>query len=489
LPSIATIDSVRDAIAARSTTATQIAENHYARIAAEDGPNGKGINSFLSLSRDRALSQAAKIDALAAKGDPLPPLAGVPIGIKDVLTMTGSPATAGSKILEGYHPPYDATAVAKLEAAGAVLLGKINCDEFAMGSSNENSAYGPVRNPRALDRVPGGSSGGSAAAVAANFAVATLGTDTGGSIRQPAAFCGVVGVLPTYGRVSRYGLIAFASSLDRVGPFANTVRDAATMLSVLAGKDRMDATSSDRSVGDYVGALANTADQIVRGLRIGVPSEYFGEGLDTEIRAAIERALDQLRAAGCEVKPISLPHTRYAVPTYYVIATAEASANLSRFDGVRYGLRAKDVKTLSAMYRETRDQGFGPEVKRRILLGTYALSAGYYDAYYRKAQQVRTLLTRDFLAAFAQVDAIVCPVTPSPAFKLGEKTSDPMQMYLEDIYSVAASLAGICGISVPGGVTAANLPIGIQVLGPHFGEEAMLRVALAIESAQDGHAV
>jgi aspartyl-tRNA(Asn)/glutamyl-tRNA(Gln) amidotransferase subunit A len=484
LPSIATIDSVRDAIAARSTTATQFAEDHYARIAAEDGPNGKGINSFLSLSRDRALSQASKIDARAQKGDPLPPLAGVPIGIKDVLTMTGSPATAGSRILEGYHPPYDATAVAKLEAAGAVLLGKINCDEFAMGSSNENSAYGPVRNPRALDRVPGGSSGGSAAAVAANFAVATLGTDTGGSIRQPAAFCGVVGVLPTYGRVSRYGLIAFASSLDRVGPFANTVRDAATMLSVLAGKDTMDATSSDRPVGDYVGALSNPADQIVRGLRIGVPSEYLGEGLDPEIRAAIERALDQLRAAGCEVKPISLPHTRYAVPTYYVIATAEASANLSRFDGVRYGLRAKGINTLSAMYRETRDQGFGPEVKRRILLGTYALSAGYYDAYYRKAQQVRTLLTRDFLSAFSQVDAIVCPVTPSPAFKLGEKTSDPMQMYLEDIYSVAASLAGICGISVPGGTTSANLPIGVQVLGPHFGEEKMLRVAQAIESAQ-----
>ena len=484
MPSIATIDQVRDAIAARGTTATQLAEDHYARIAAEDGPTGKGINSFLSLSRDRALAQAAKIDALAQKGNPLPPLAGVPIGIKDVLTMTGSPATAGSKILEGYHPPYDATAVAKLEAAGAVLLGKINCDEFAMGSSNENSAYGPVRNPRALDRVPGGSSGGSAAAVAANFAVATLGTDTGGSIRQPAAFCGVVGVLPTYGRVSRYGLIAFASSLDRVGPFANTVRDAATMLSVLAGKDAMDATSSDRPVGDYVGAVAKPADQMVRGLRVGVPSEYFGEGLDPEIRGAIERALDQLRAAGSEVKPISLPHTRYAVPTYYVIATAEASANLSRFDGVRYGLRAKDVKTLSAMYRETRDQGFGPEVKRRILLGTYALSAGYYDAYSRKAQQVRTLLTRDFLAAFAQVDAIVCPVTPSPAFKLGEKTSDPMQMYLEDIYSVAASLAGICGISVPGGVASANLPIGIQVLGPHFGEENMLRVAQAIESAQ-----
>ena len=475
-----TIDSVRNSIAARSATATQIAEDHYTRIAAEDGPSGKGINSYLALSRERALAQAARIDALAQKGDPLPALAGVPIGIKDVLTMTGSPATAGSKILEGYHPPYDATAVAKLEAAGAVLLGKINCDEFAMGSSNENSAYGPVRNPRALDRVPGGSSGGSAAAVAANFAVATLGTDTGGSIRQPAAFCGVVGLLPTYGRVSRYGLIAFASSLDRVGPFANTVRDAATMLSVLSGKDPMDATSSDRPVADYAAALAKP----VSGLRIGVPSEYFGEGLDPEIRAAIERSLDQLRAAGCEIKPISLPHTRYAVPTYYVIATAEASANLSRFDGVRYGLRAKDAKTLSAMYRETRDQGFGPEVKRRILLGTYALSAGYYDAYYRKAQQVRTLLTRDFLAAFAQVDAIVCPVTPTPAFKLGEKTSDPMQMYLEDIYSVAASLAGICGISVPGGVTSANLPIGIQVLGPHFGEETMLRVAHAIESAQ-----
>jgi len=477
---ITTIDAVRDSIAARSATATQLAEDHYARIAAEDGPSGKSINSFLALSRDRALAQAAKIDALAQKGDPLPPLAGVPVGIKDVLTMTGSPATAGSRILQGYHPPYDATAVAKLEAAGAVLLGKINCDEFAMGSSNENSAYGPVRNPRALDRVPGGSSGGSAAAVAANFAVATLGTDTGGSIRQPAAFCGVVGLLPTYGRVSRYGLIAFASSLDRVGPFSNTVRDAATMLSVLAGKDTMDATSSDRPVADYTAPLAKP----VSGPRIGVPSEYFGEGLDPEIRAAIERALDQLRAAGCEVKPISLPHTRYAVPTYYVIATAEASANLSRFDGVRYGLRAKDAKTLSAMYRETRDQGFGPEVKRRILLGTYALSAGYYDAYYRKAQQVRTLLTRDFLAAFSEVDAIVCPVTPSPAFKLGEKTSDPMQMYLEDIYSVAASLAGICGISVPGGVTSQNLPIGIQVLGPHFGEETLLRVAHAIESAQ-----
>ncbi len=460
-----------------------MAEQHYARIAAEDGPDGKGINSFLALSRERAMAQAAKIDALAAKGDALPPLAGVPVGIKDVLTMTGSPATAGSKILQGYRPPYDATAVTRLEAAGAVLLGKLNCDEFAMGSSNENSAYGVVRNPRALDRVPGGSSGGSAAAVAAGFAVATLGTDTGGSIRQPAAFCGVVGVLPTYGRVSRFGLIAFASSLDRVGPFATNVRDAATLLGVLAGKDEKDATCSDRPVGDYVGALAKP----VKGLRIGVPAEYFGEGLDAEIRAAIERTLDGLRAAGCEVKPIALPHTKYAIPTYYVVATAEASANLSRFDGVRFGLRAAagsaGAQTLTAMFRETRDQGFGAEVKRRILLGTYVLSAGYYDAYYRKAQQVRTLLTRDFLTAFAEVDAIVAPVTPTPAFKLGEKTDDPVQMYLEDICTVAASLAGICGISVPCGETKAGLPIGVQIMGRHFDEETMLRVALAIEDS------
>ncbi len=475
-----TIDEVRSAIGSGKATATAVAEQHYARIASEDGPEGKNIHSFLALSKERALAQAAKVDAMAAKGDALPPLAGVPVGIKDVLTMVGSPATAGSKILEGYMPAYDATVVTKLEAAGAVLLGKLNCDEFAMGSSNENSAYGPVLNPRALDRVPGGSSGGSAAAVAAGFCVTSLGTDTGGSIRQPAAFCGVVGVLPTYGRVSRYGLIAFASSLDRVGPFATRVRDAATMLGVLAGKDELDATSSDRPVGDYVGALAKP----VKGLRIGVPAEYFGEGLDPEIRAAIEKSLDALRAAGCEIKTIALPHTKYAIPTYYVVATAEASANLSRFDGVRFGLRAEGVKTLSAMFRETRDQGFGAEVKRRILLGTYALSAGYYDAYYLKAQQVRTLLTRDFLAAFAEVDAIVAPVTPTPAFKLGAKTDDPVQMYLEDIYSVAASLAGICGMSVPCGETAAGLPIGVQVLGRHFDEETMLRVAQAVESAQ-----
>jgi len=431
-------------------------------------------------------------DAVVAAGGPdalhhvfsapeaLPTLAGVPVGIKDVLVMRGSPATAGSLILKGYKPPYDATAVTRLEAAGAVLLGKLNCDEFAMGSSNENSAYGPVLNPRGLDRVPGGSSGGSAAAVAANFAVATLGTDTGGSIRQPAAFCGVVGVLPTYGRVSRYGLIAFASSLDRVGPLTKNVKDAATVLQVIAGKDVMDATASDRPVDDYVDGLTKP----VEGLRIGVPKEYFGEGLDPEIRSAIDGVLAGLKMVGCVVKPVSLPNTKYAIPTYYVLATAEASSNLSRFDGVRFGFRAEEAKTLSAMYRKTRDEGFGAEVKRRILLGTYALSAGYYDAYYRKAQQVRTLLTRDFLAAFAEVDVLVAPVTPTPAFKLGEKTDDPVQMYLEDIYSVAASLAGICGMSVPCGTTKEGLPIGVQVMGKHFDEARMLRVAQAVENGQ-----
>jgi aspartyl-tRNA(Asn)/glutamyl-tRNA(Gln) amidotransferase subunit A len=476
LGKMTTIDKIRTAVAEGRVKATDLAEQHYGRIAASDGE----INSFLFLSRERAQAQAEKIDAMAARGDALPPLAGVPIGIKDVLAMQGSPATAGSLILKGYRPPYDATAVAKLEAAGAILLGKLNCDEFAMGSSNENSAYGPVKNPRALDRVPGGSSGGSAAAVAADFAVASLGTDTGGSIRQPAAFCGVVGVLPTYGRVSRYGLIAFASSLDRIGPFARNVRDAATVLQVLAGKDQLDATSSDRPVDDYVSAL----EKPVAGLRVGVPAEYFGEGLDPEIRAAVERALDGLKAAGCAITPVSLPHTKYAIPTYYVIATAEASSNLSRFDGVRFGLRAEEANTLSAMFKKTRDAGFGPEVKRRILLGTYALSAGYYDAYYKKAQQVRTLLTQDFLAAFEQVDVIVGPMTPTPAFKLGEKTDDPVAMYLADIYSVAASLAGLCGISVPCGDTKTGLPIGVQIMGRHFDEATMLRVALAVEKQQ-----
>jgi aspartyl-tRNA(Asn)/glutamyl-tRNA(Gln) amidotransferase subunit A len=471
-----TIDGVCTAVSSGETTASAVAELHYARINAQD----IAINSFLALSRERAMAQAAKIDGMVVKGEALPVLAGVPVGVKDVLVMQGAPATAGSLILKGYRPPYDASVVTKLEAAGAVLLGKLNCDEFAMGSSNENSAYGPVLNPRALDRVPGGSSGGSGAAVAANFAVATIGTDTGGSIRQPAAFCGVVGVLPTYGRVSRYGLIAFASSLDRVGPLTKNVKDAATILRVIAGKDVMDATSSDRPVEDYVAGLAKP----VEGLRIGVPEEYFGEGLDPEIRSAIDDVLAGLKMVGCVVKPVSLPHTKYAIPTYYVIATAEASSNLSRFDGVRFGLRAEEAKTLSAMFRKTRDAGFGPEVKRRILLGTYALSAGYYDAYYRKAQQVRTLLTRDFLAAFAEVDALVAPMTPTPAFKLGEKTDDPVKMYLEDIYSVAASLAGICGVSVPCGTTKDGLPIGVQVMGKHFDEGTVLRVAQTVEMGQ-----
>lgn len=468
-----TIRSIRAGLEGGAMKATAVAEQHYDRIALENPE----LNCYLALSRDRAMAQAERIDALAAKGDPLPALAGVPVGIKDVLAMRGAPATAGSRILEGYLPPYDATAVARLEAAGAVLLGKLNCDEFAMGSSNENSAYGPVRNPVARDRVPGGSSGGSAAAVAAELAVATLGTDTGGSIRQPAAFCGVVGVLPTYGRVSRFGLIAFASSLDRVGPFAADVRDAASVLQVLAGEDRLDATSSDRPVADYVAEL----EKPVAGLRVGVPEEYLGEGLDPEIRAAVERTLDGLRAQGCEVKRVSLPHTRYAVPTYYVLATAEASSNLSRFDGVRFGLRAEQAKTLQTMFRETREVGFGAEVKRRILLGTYVLSAGYYDAYYRKAQQVRTLITRDFLSAFNEVDVLVTPMTPTPPFRLGEKVDDPVSMYLADIYTVAASLAGICGMSVPAGTTAAGLPIGVQVLGRHFDEATMLRVGLAVE--------
>ena len=471
-----TIRTARQAIVSGATTAVQLAEDCYRTIAADDPK----IHAWLALSKERAMQQAVRVDDMAAHGETLPPLAGVPIGIKDVLAMQGVPATAGSRILEGYVPPYDATAVTRLEAAGAVLLGKLNCDEFAMGSSNENSAYGPVHNPRAFDRVPGGSSGGSAAAVAADMAVATLGTDTGGSIRQPAAFCGVVGLLPTYGRVSRYGLIAFASSLDRVGPLTHTVEDAAMLLGVLAGPDAMDATTSQQPVPDYVAAL----DQPVKGLRIGIPEEYFAEGLDPEVRGAVEKAGDALRAAGCTLQKISLPHTRYAVPTYYVLATAEASANLARFDGVRYGLRASDASTLGSMYRKTRDRGFGKEVKRRILLGTYVLSAGYYDAYYRRAQQVRTLLTRDFLRAFDTVDALLTPTCPTPAFKLGEKADDPLSMYLADIYTVTANLAGICGISVPCGKSSEGLPIGAQILGRHFDEATVLRVARAVEQAQ-----
>ncbi|HEX4021811.1 MAG TPA: Asp-tRNA(Asn)/Glu-tRNA(Gln) amidotransferase subunit GatA [Acidobacteriaceae bacterium] len=468
-----TIEDTRQAIASGSIKAADMAKSFYQTIAAEDPK----IHAWLSLSKERALKNAECIDVMASRGDTLPILAGVPVGIKDVLAMQGSPTTAGSKILEGYQPPYDATAVARLEAAGAVLLGKLNCDEFAMGSSNENSAYGPVHNPRSLDRVPGGSSGGSAAAVAAGMAVATVGTDTGGSIRQPASFCGVVGLLPTYGRISRYGLIAFASSLDRVGPFTNTVRDTAILLGVMAGHDPMDATSSPLPVPDYTVDI----DKPVKNLRIGIPREYFGEGLDPEVRAAVEKSLDRLRAAGCTLHNVSLPHTEYAIPTYYVLATAEASSNLARFDGVRYGYRTPQADSLSAMYRRTRDGGFGAEVKRRILLGTYVLSAGYYDAYYRKAQQVRMLLTRDYLQAFREVDVLLTPTAPTPAFRLGEKTEDPLAMYLADIYTVTANLAGICGISVPCGTSSKGLPIGAQILGKHFDEATILRVAQALE--------
>lgn len=470
-----TIDSARSAVAERRTSATSLAEAFYAKIEGDDPT----IGAYLILAKERALAKAAEIDRLAEKGENLPPLAGVPVGIKDVLVTKGVRTTAGSKILGNYIPPYDCTAVARLEAAGAVVLGKLNCDEFAMGSSNENSAFKPVHNPRDLSRVPGGSSGGSAAAVASDMAVATLGSDTGGSIRQPASFCGVVGLKPTYGRVSRYGLIAFGSSLDHIGPFGKTVKDAAIMLRTIAGRDPMDSTSAELPVPDYVAEF----DKPVKGMKIGVAKEYFGEGLDAEVRAAVETAIQKLAKLGCEIVEVSLPHTKYAIPAYYLVATAEASSNLARFDGVRYGFRAKGVRSLSEMYRRSRNEGFGAEVKRRIMLGTYALSAGYYDAYYLKAQRVRTLLTRDFEEAFKKVDAIVAPTCPTAAFKLGEKVDDPLAMYLADIYTVTANLAGIPGISIPVGTNKEKLPIGMQIFGKHFAESTILRVANAYEKA------
>jgi aspartyl-tRNA(Asn)/glutamyl-tRNA(Gln) amidotransferase subunit A len=470
-----TIGATRTAIQERKISAFAVAEACYARIQKDDDQ----IGAFLTLSKDRALEQADRIDRWAADGKPLPRLAGVPVAIKDVMVTRGVRTTAASKILSNFIPPYDCTAVARLESAGAMVLGKTNCDEFAMGSSNENSGFHPVRNPRDLSRVPGGSSGGSAAAVAADMAVAALGSDTGGSIRQPASFCGVVGLMPTYGRVSRYGLIAFASSLDHIGPLTKTVSDAALVLRTIAGRDPMDSTSADVLVPDYVAEL----EKPLRGLKIGVAKEYFGEGLDDEVRQAVESAIEKLKSLGCEIVPVSLPHTRYAIPTYYLIATAEASANLARYDGVRYGHRANGVKTLPEMYRRSRDEGFGAEVKRRIMLGTYALSAGYYDAYYLKAQKVRTLLAQDFKEAFRTVDAIVTPTAPTAAFRLGEKSNDPLAMYLADIYTVTADLVGIPGISVPCGETKEKLPIGLQILGKHFDEVTILRVAHAYEQA------
>jgi aspartyl-tRNA(Asn)/glutamyl-tRNA(Gln) amidotransferase subunit A len=469
-----TVATIREALTSRKISARELTTEYFSRIEKRN----PDLNAYLALSKERANDQAARVDALVAKGEALPRLAGVPLAIKDVLSTTGTRTTCGSKILENYVPPYDATALERLDRAGAIFLGKTNCDEFAMGSSNENSAYGPVQNPAAPGRVPGGSSGGSAAAVAADLAVVSLGTDTGGSIRQPGACCGIPAMMPSYGRVSRYGLIAFASSLDRIGPFGRTVRDVAEVLGLMAGRDENDSTCADVPVPDYVAEL----DAPVDGLRIGVPEEYFAAGLDAEVRSKVEAGIALLEKLGCKRVPIRLPHTEYAIATYYIIATAEASSNLARFDGVRYGLRA-EASTLSEMYRKTRQKGFGAEVKRRIMLGTYALSSGYYDAYYLRAQKVRTLLARDFAEAFERVDAIVTPTSPTPPFKLGERTADPLQMYLADIYTVTGSLAGLPGISVPCGTTSERLPVGMQILGPHFSEGRVLQIAHNFERA------
>ena len=467
-----TIASVRESLVAKKISARELATDFYAQIARRNPE----LNAFLALCPERAYAQADRVDAAIEQNQPLAPLAGVPVAIKDVISTQGVRTTCGSKILETYTPPYDATAVERLEAAGALILGKTNCDEFAMGSSNENSAYGPVRNPVAMDRVPGGSSGGSAAAVAAGLAVISLGTDTGGSIRQPGAYCGIPAMMPTYGRVSRYGLIAFASSLDRIGPFATNITDAATVMAMIAGHDSNDSTSASVDVPEY---LAEIEKPIV-GLRIGVPEDYFGAGLDPEVKNKVQTGIALLEKLGCKRVPLKMPHTDYAIATYYIVATAEASSNLARYDGVRYGLRVEG-NTLMDMYRKTRERGFGPEVKRRIMLGTYALSSGYYDAYYLRAQKVRSLIARDFAQAFQTVDAIVTPTAPTPAFKLGEKTADPLEMYLADIYTVTGSLAGIPGISVPCGKTAAGLPIGMQIFGSHFCEGRILQLARAFE--------
>jgi len=468
-----TITTVRDGLLKKDFSAKELAE---AAIAFAQAENPK-TSAYLTFSPERALAAAAKVDAEIAKGSPIGTLAGVPLGVKDVIVTKGVRTTCGSRILENYIPPYDATAVARLEDEGAVVIGKMNCDEFAMGSSNENSAYGPVRNPRALDRVPGGSSGGSAAAVAQGTAVVTLGSDTGGSIRQPASFCGVVGVTPTYGRVSRYGLVAFASSLDHIGPLARNVEDCATVLHAMAGRDEQDSTSAFAPIDDYHALMKHP----VKGLRLGLPTEYF-EGLTSETGAVIDAAVKKLQSLGCEIRQISLPHTKYALSCYYIIATAEASSNLARYDGVRYTIRSEGG-TLSDMYRNTRGAGFGAEVKRRIMLGTYVLSAGYYDAYYKKAQQVRTLIARDFSQAFKDIDAMLAPVSPFPAFKIGEKMDDPLAMYLSDIYTLTGDLAGVPCMSVPCGQSRDGLPIGLQIFAKHFDEATMFRVAYNYEQA------
>jgi aspartyl-tRNA(Asn)/glutamyl-tRNA(Gln) amidotransferase subunit A len=474
-----TAREIRDAIVTGKASAVEFARAALARI---DQTNPT-LNAFNHVVAERAIARATLIDQQRAAGATLGPLAGVPVALKDNLCVKGVRTTASSKILDTFHPPYSATVVDKLESAGAVIVGKTNCDEFAMGSSNENSAYGPVRNPWATDRTPGGSSGGSAAAVAAQCVPLALGSDTGGSIRQPASFCGVVGLKPTYGRVSRYGLLAFASSLDQIGPFTRTVGDAALALSALSGRDPMDSTSSPEAVPDFTSAL--TGD--VRGVRVGVPRAFVAEGVDDAVRRAFDDALSVLRDAGATLVDVDLPHARYAIPVYYLICTAEASSNLARYDGVKYGHRAATTRddTLTTMYSRTRDEGFGAEVKRRIMLGTYVLSAGYYDAFYLKALQVRTLLRQDYARALEQAEVIVMPTSPIPPFKLGEKTDDPLQMYLADIFTVSVNLAGLPGVSVPCGFTegAARLPIGVQVIGRMFDEATMLRVADAYERA------
>jgi aspartyl-tRNA(Asn)/glutamyl-tRNA(Gln) amidotransferase subunit A len=460
-----TVTEARTRLRARELSATELTRACLDRIAAVE----PGLHAYLTVCEPEALEQAHVADRRLGAAD-APALCGIPLAIKDIFATRGVRTTCASRILENFVPPFDATAIARLRDQGAVFLGKTNMDEFAMGSSTENSAFGPTKNPYDLGRVAGGSSGGSAAAVAADECLAALGTDTGGSIREPASFCGVVGIKPTYSRVSRYGVIAYASSLDQVGPFAKTVRDAAILLGAIAGVDPRDSTCSARPVPDYERAL--TGD--VTGMRVGVPKEFFVEGMEREVEDATRAALKQFEAMGARAVEISLPHTEYAIGAYYLIATAEASANLARYDGIRYGLRA-EAATLGELYSLTRAHGFGTEVKRRIMLGTFALSSGYYDAYYLKAQKVRTLIRRDFERAFEHCDLIVTPTAPTTAFKLGEKTADPLQMYLSDIFTISVNLAGLPGLVVPCGYDNLNLPIGLQILGPHFGEEAILR--------------
>jgi aspartyl-tRNA(Asn)/glutamyl-tRNA(Gln) amidotransferase subunit A len=476
-----TIAELTARLAKRECSAREALQSCLDRIQKVDGQ----IKAFLSYDAADAIAQADSADRAIAAGAGFQekPLLGVPLALKDVLAVKGQPLGCASKILEKFVAPYDATVVEKLKAAGAVLFGRLNMDEFAMGSSTENSAYFTTRNPWDTSRIPGGSSGGSAAAVAAQECLATLGSDTGGSIRQPAALCGVVGLKPTYGRVSRYGLVAFASSLDQIGPFTKDVRDAATLLRVISGHDRRDSTSVEQPVPDYAAAL----DQNIKGLRLGLPREYFIGGVDPEVSAAVQAAVKHFESLGAHIVEISLPHTEYAVAVYYIVATAEASANLARFDGIRYGLRVEGATPLE-LYSRTRGAGFGPEVKRRIILGTYVLSSGYYDAYYLRAQKVRTLIRQDFLNAFEKVDAIVTPTTPTGAFKAGEKTGDPMQMYLSDIFTISCNLAGICGLSLPCGFTTQpRLPIGLQILGRPFGEDTLLKLAHAYEQTTEWH--